>query len=127
MAHRARENMDLFRAFAVRRSRRVGAKAQRRKQSFFICGSIRLWILLLSQKYSNLFKHSLQVGNSLVHQEQQIDELRQKIAVGTEEMAKGQVTDGEVVFARFKEIIRKIAEESEKWVVIHFQMKQLNI
>ncbi|MDB9382784.1 hypothetical protein PN465_11205 [Nodularia spumigena CS-584] len=68
----------------------------------------------MSQKYSNLFKHSLQVGNSLVHQEQQIDELRQKIAVGTEEMAKGQVTDGEVVFARFKEIIRKIAEESEK-------------
>lgn len=54
------------------------------------------------------------MGNSLVHQEQQIDELRQKIAVGTEEMAKGQVTDGEVVFARFKEIIRKIAEESEK-------------
>ncbi|WP_339379189.1 hypothetical protein [aff. Roholtiella sp. LEGE 12411] len=41
-----------------------------------------------------------------------MEELRQKIAVGTEQIAKGQVTDGEVVFARFQEKIRQIAEES---------------
>lgn len=50
----------------------------------------------------------------LQDKEQRIEELRQKIAVGTEQIAKGQVTDGEVVFARFQEKIRKIAEESEE-------------
>ncbi|MDB9303503.1 hypothetical protein [Nodularia spumigena] len=68
----------------------------------------------MSQKYNNLFKHSLQVGDLLVYKEQLIEELRQKISVGTEQIAKGQVTEGEVVFARFKETIRKIAEEYEK-------------
>ncbi|MBD2612166.1 type II toxin-antitoxin system ParD family antitoxin [Nostoc punctiforme FACHB-252] len=47
----------------------------------------------------------------LQEREQRIEELRQKIAVGTEQIAKGQVTDGEVVFARFQEKIRRIAEE----------------
>ncbi|MEH2291882.1 type II toxin-antitoxin system ParD family antitoxin [Nostoc sp.] len=50
----------------------------------------------------------------LQERERRIEELRQKIAVGTEQIAKGQVTDGEVVFARFQEKIRKIAEESEE-------------
>ncbi|MEH2165178.1 MAG: type II toxin-antitoxin system ParD family antitoxin [Nostoc sp.] len=52
--------------------------------------------------------------NLLQERERRIEELRQKIAVGTEQIAKGQVTDGEVVFARFQEKIRKIAEESEE-------------
>jgi antitoxin ParD1/3/4 len=42
----------------------------------------------------------------LQEREQKIEELRQKIAVGTEQIAKGQVTDGEVVFARLQEKIR---------------------
>ncbi|MBC1241223.1 type II toxin-antitoxin system ParD family antitoxin [Nostoc sp. 2RC] len=50
----------------------------------------------------------------LQEREQRIEELRQKIALGTEQIAKGQVTDGEVVFARFQEKIRKIAEESSE-------------
>ncbi|MEA5505940.1 type II toxin-antitoxin system ParD family antitoxin [Halotia wernerae UHCC 0503] len=50
----------------------------------------------------------------LQEREQRIEELRQKIAVGTEQIAKGQVTDGEVVFAKFKEKIRLIAEESSE-------------
>ena len=50
----------------------------------------------------------------LQERERRIEELRQKIAVGTEQIAKGQVTDGEVVFARLQEKIRKIAEESEE-------------
>ncbi|MEH2053523.1 type II toxin-antitoxin system ParD family antitoxin [Nostoc sp.] len=48
----------------------------------------------------------------LQEREQRLEELRQKISVGTEQIAKGQVTDGEVIFARLQEKIRLIAEES---------------
>jgi len=44
----------------------------------------------------------------LQEREQRIEELRQKIAVGTEQIANGQITDGEVVFARLQEKIRLI-------------------
>ncbi|MEH1895714.1 MAG: type II toxin-antitoxin system ParD family antitoxin [Nostoc sp.] len=50
----------------------------------------------------------------LQEKERRIEELRKKIAVGTEQIAKGQVTDGEVVFTRFQEKIRKMAEESDE-------------
>ncbi|MEH2195539.1 MAG: type II toxin-antitoxin system ParD family antitoxin [Nostoc sp.] len=50
----------------------------------------------------------------LQEREQRIEELRQKIAVGTKQIANEQLTDGEVVFARLQEKIRKIAEESEE-------------
>jgi antitoxin ParD1/3/4 len=50
----------------------------------------------------------------LQEREQRLEELRQKIAVGTEQIAKGQVTDGEVVFANLQEKIRLIAEESSE-------------
>ncbi len=50
----------------------------------------------------------------LQEREQRIEELRQKIALGTEQIAKEQVTDGEVVFARFQEKIRRITEESSE-------------
>ncbi len=49
----------------------------------------------------------------LEERERRLEELRQKIAVGTREIEQGRVTDGEVVFARLQEKIRKIAEESE--------------
>jgi antitoxin ParD1/3/4 len=41
-----------------------------------------------------------------------LEKLRQKIALGTEQIANGQVTDGEIVFARLQEKIRSIGEES---------------
>ena len=41
----------------------------------------------------------------LRERKQRIDELRQKIAVGSVQIAKGQVTDGELVFARIQEKI----------------------
>ena len=41
----------------------------------------------------------------LRERKQRIEELRQKIAVGTAQIAKGQVTDGELVFARIQEKI----------------------
>jgi antitoxin ParD1/3/4 len=41
-----------------------------------------------------------------VSDEQRFEELRQKIAVGTEQIAKGQVTDGEMVFDRLQSKIQ---------------------
>jgi antitoxin ParD1/3/4 len=40
-----------------------------------------------------------------------IEELRQKIAVGTQEIANGQMTDGEVVFERLQAKISQIASD----------------
>ncbi|MEO1428268.1 MAG: type II toxin-antitoxin system ParD family antitoxin [Cyanobacteria bacterium J06633_8] len=50
----------------------------------------------------------------LEEREKGLEELRQKIAVGTEQIEQGRVTDGEVVFERLQEKIRKIAKESEE-------------
>ena len=46
----------------------------------------------------------------LRERKQRIDELRQKIAVGTTQIAEGQVTDGELVFARLQENIDKMQQ-----------------
>jgi antitoxin ParD1/3/4 len=40
-----------------------------------------------------------------------IEELRRKIAVGTAEIANGQITDGEVVFERLQAKIDQIASD----------------
>jgi len=50
----------------------------------------------------------------LEERERKLEQLRQKIAVGTEQIIQGKVTDGEIVFAQFQEKIRQIAEESEE-------------
>ncbi|MEM9925904.1 MAG: type II toxin-antitoxin system ParD family antitoxin [Cyanobacteria bacterium P01_D01_bin.50] len=50
----------------------------------------------------------------LEEQERRLEELRNKIAVGTEQIEQGRVTDGEIVFARLQEKISKIAEESRE-------------
>jgi antitoxin ParD1/3/4 len=42
-----------------------------------------------------------------------IDELRQKIAVGTAEIANGQITDGELVFERLQAKIELIARNED--------------
>jgi antitoxin ParD1/3/4 len=42
--------------------------------------------------------------------EKRIEELRQKIAIGTEQIAKGKVTDGEFVFARLQEKIYQFSD-----------------
>lgn len=46
----------------------------------------------------------------LRERKQLIEELRQKIEVGTAQIAKGQVTDGELVFARIQEKIDKMQQ-----------------
>jgi antitoxin ParD1/3/4 len=42
-----------------------------------------------------------------------IEELRQQIAIATQQIAKGQVTDGEVVFDRLREKLRIARSRSE--------------
>lgn len=46
----------------------------------------------------------------LEERERRLEELSQKIAVGTEQIVRGQVTDGEIVFTRLQEKINNIAE-----------------
>ncbi|MEH1825772.1 MAG: type II toxin-antitoxin system ParD family antitoxin [Nostoc sp.] len=67
---------------------------------------------LASGRFTNVDDVINEAFKLLQEREQRLEELRQKIAVGTEQIAKGQVTDGEVVFARLQEKIRLIAEES---------------
>ncbi|MBN3884621.1 MAG: type II toxin-antitoxin system ParD family antitoxin [Nostoc sp.] len=67
---------------------------------------------LASGRFTNADDVINEAFKLLQEREQRLEELRQKIAVGTEQIAKGQVTDGEVVFARLQEKIRLIAEES---------------
>ena len=43
--------------------------------------------------------------------ENRIKELKAQIAIGTEQIAQGKVTDGEVVFARLQEKINRISQE----------------
>ncbi|MEH2209789.1 type II toxin-antitoxin system ParD family antitoxin [Nostoc sp.] len=67
---------------------------------------------LASGRFTNADDVINEAFKLLQEREQRLEELRQKIAVGTEQIAKGQVTDGEVVFAKLQEKIRLIAEES---------------
>lgn len=46
----------------------------------------------------------------LEERERRLEELSQKIVVGTEQIARGQVTDGEIVFTRLQEKINNITE-----------------
>ncbi len=41
----------------------------------------------------------------LLEVQSKLEELRQKIAIGTDQIANGQVTDGKIVFARLQEKI----------------------
>ncbi|MCD8486181.1 MAG: type II toxin-antitoxin system ParD family antitoxin [Desertifilum sp.] len=43
-------------------------------------------------------------------EQKRLEELRLKIKSGTEQIARGQVTDGEVVFARLQDKIRSYSE-----------------
>jgi antitoxin ParD1/3/4 len=79
--------------------------------------------ILLKPEYEEFIRSQIQSGKYgsveeligeaillLKQREQRIEELRQKIAVGTAQIAEGQVTDGELVFARLKENIDKMQQ-----------------
>lgn len=79
--------------------------------------------ILLKPEYEEFIRAQIQSGKYgsveeligeaillLKQREQRIEELRQKIAVGTAQIAEGQVTDGELVFARLQENIDKMQQ-----------------
>lgn len=49
----------------------------------------------------------------LEKQANQLEKLKRKIALGTEQIKQGSLTDGEVVFERLQAKIRLIAQENE--------------
>jgi antitoxin ParD1/3/4 len=59
-------------------------------------------------KYSSVEEIIVEAIALLREREQRKEELRQKIAVGTAQIERGQVTDGEIVFARLQEKINQI-------------------
>ncbi|MEH2309466.1 type II toxin-antitoxin system ParD family antitoxin [Nostoc sp.] len=69
---------------------------------------------LASGRFTNADDVINEAFKLLQEREHRLEELRQKIAVGTEQIAKGQVTEGEVVFAKLQRKIRLIAEESSE-------------
>ncbi len=79
--------------------------------------------ILLKPEYEEFIRSQIQSGKYgsveeligeaillLKQREQRIEELRQKIAVGTAQIAEGQVTDGVLVFARLQENIDKMQQ-----------------
>lgn len=66
---------------------------------------------IASGEYSNADDVISQAFKLLEARERKIKELKDKIAVGTEQIAKGQVTDGEIIFERLQKKINRIAEE----------------
>lgn len=55
----------------------------------------------------------LNAALKLLEREQQLEALRQKIAVGTEQIQRGQVVDGETVFAQLQEKITQMSKQAE--------------
>jgi antitoxin ParD1/3/4 len=66
---------------------------------------------IASGEYSNADDVIFQAFKLLEVRERKIKELQKQIAIGTEQIANGQVTDGEIVFTRLQEKINKIADE----------------
>lgn len=67
-------------------------------------------------KYSNaddVIRDALKLleERQLQENKKRLEELRQQIAIGTEQIARGQVVDGEVVFDRLREKIRSFSQE----------------
>lgn len=66
---------------------------------------------IASGEYKNAEDVISQAFKLLEAKERKIKELQDKISLGTEQIAQGQVTDGEEVFNRLQEKINHIAEE----------------
>lgn len=64
-------------------------------------------------RYANTEEVMNEAFKLLQAREQRLEELRQKIVIGKEQIARGEITDGEIVFAQLQEKINKIAESQE--------------
>jgi antitoxin ParD1/3/4 len=67
---------------------------------------------IASGEYSNADDVITEALKLLEIRERKLKELRAKIAVGTEQIANGQLTDGEQVFARLQEKINRVKKSS---------------
>jgi antitoxin ParD1/3/4 len=65
---------------------------------------------IASGEYSNADDVITEAFKLLEIRERKLKELQAKIAVGTEQIANGQLTDGEQVFARLQEKINRVKE-----------------
>lgn len=66
---------------------------------------------ITSGKYINAEEIISEALTLLELRENKLKEIQAQIAIGTEQIAQGKVTDGEVVFARLKETINRISQE----------------
>lgn len=78
----------------------------------YLSQSVSIRQFIKSQIQAGRYANAEEVINEafklLQVREQRLEELRQKIGVGNEQIARGQVTDGEIVFAQIQEKINKI-------------------
>jgi antitoxin ParD1/3/4 len=65
---------------------------------------------IASGEYSNADDVITEAFRLLEIRERKLKELQAKIAVGTEQIVNGQLTDGEQVFARLQEKINRVKE-----------------
>ncbi|MGL6338729.1 MAG: type II toxin-antitoxin system ParD family antitoxin [Waterburya sp.] len=65
---------------------------------------------IASGEYSNADDVITEAFKLLEIREKKLKELQTKIAVGTEQIANGQLTDGEQVFARLQEKINRVKD-----------------
>jgi antitoxin ParD1/3/4 len=66
-------------------------------------------VQIATGKFANV-NDAINQAVKLLEREQRLEELRRKLVSGTEQIARGQVTDGEIVFAKLQEKIRNITE-----------------
>jgi antitoxin ParD1/3/4 len=64
-------------------------------------------------RYANAEEVMNEAFKLLQAREQRLEELRQKIGIGKEQIARGEVKDGEIVFAQLQEKINQIAESQK--------------
>ncbi|MEH2310158.1 MAG: type II toxin-antitoxin system ParD family antitoxin [Nostoc sp.] len=64
-------------------------------------------------RYANAEEVMNEAFKLLQVREQRLEELRQKIVIGKEQIAREDVTDGEIVFAQLQEKINQIAKSQK--------------
>ncbi len=68
---------------------------------------------IASGAYSNADDIINEAFKLLEAREEKIQELKQKISIGTEQLTNSQLTDGEAVFDRLQQKITQIANEAD--------------
>ena len=90
----------------------------------------RIWAIYSAQlaagRYTTLDDLVGEALALLVQWEQRLDELSRKIAVGTEQVRNGQVTDGEAVSAQLQEKLDRMTQ-SNSWIPTRCLTRQFAI